>query len=631
MLRGLRNADFIGTPHKEFKNRFGDLSETEFVNRVFLNSYGRYASLDEMGEALDSLKDSAQPMSRGAYAAKIALSAEHLMRGNSHGETNNFDTEWEQAKFERVLDRATAAKIVQAIVDVVYDRSAVQSEIEHYSDFLLKPPSPPSAETGEATPLDIAVRLLSSGVGADLNTPNSVRGLPLEQFVNRALENALGAAPAQSEAQVWLDRLNAGKLSNAEFITALALSVEHEAYGYGEAPNSISAIHTINGTSGNDVLTGASGLDRISGLAGDDRITSHANDDTLRGDEGNDTLDGGSGDDVLYGGDGADSLLGGKGSDRLWGNDGIDIIFGGASNDTMGGGNGNDTLHGDAGNDLIWSGAGDDISFGNEGADSLHGDDGNDTLDGGAGDDLIYGGFNHDSILGGAGNDTIYTGDLQNRYGNDTAHGGEGDDLILGSNTKDHLYGDAGNDTLNGGNDYHTADTDYLYGGSGDDHLISGQTTAPSSPYQARGDHLFGEEGNDSLEGGLADDRLDGGTGADTLSGGGGHDRLWGGDGFDLISGGDLNDTIEGGAGDDTLTGGSGADLFGYTAAQSSGTDHVTDFEVGIDMIKIEGSSYSSLNFSTTADGLEMSWSNGSIILDGIGQSALSEDHFQFA
>lgn len=53
---------------------------------------------------------------------------------------------------------------------------------------------------------------------------------------------------------------------------------------------------------------------------------------------------------------------------------------------------------------------------------------------------------------------------------------------------------------------------------------------------------VFGEDGNDTLAGGLGADRLDGGSGSDRLTGNGGNDRLDGGPGSDRMTGGAGND-----------------------------------------------------------------------------------------
>jgi len=87
---------------------------------------------------------------------------------------------------------------------------------------------------------------------------------------------------------------------------------------------------------------------------------------------------------------------------------------------------------------------------------------------------------------------------------------------------------------------------------------------------------LFGNDGNDILN-------VDGG--ADTLLGGAGDDKLNGGAGDDLLIGG---------FGNDMLTGGQGRDIFvledplSYAAKFfTSMTDTVTDFDIGVDKIRV--------------------------------------------
>ncbi|MGF1537038.1 MAG: hypothetical protein ACFB4J_11230 [Elainellaceae cyanobacterium] len=90
-------------------------------------------------------------------------------------------------------------------------------------------------------------------------------------------------------------------------------------------------------------------------------------------------------------------------------------------------------------------------------------------------------------------------------------------------------------------------------------------------------DALYGAGGNDTLYGGLDNDDLYGQAGNDILVGGAGNDILIGGDG---------NDRLIGGAGDDQLTGGSGTDTFVLTS--DIGTDTITDFTIGEDLIELE-------------------------------------------
>jgi Ca2+-binding RTX toxin-like protein len=116
-------------------------------------------------------------------------------------------------------------------------------------------------------------------------------------------------------------------------------------------------------------------------------------------------------------------------------------------------------------------------------------------------------------------------------------------------------FGTLGNDVLTAG-----SGGDTLYGGAGNDTLFGA----------ASSDVLFGGSGGDNVEGRSGSDTLTGGPGNDTLYGGKDNDRLEGGEGSDWLSG-DL--------GDDTLSGGPGNDIFSF--GPNSGTDHITDFEVG--------------------------------------------------
>lgn len=71
----------------------------------------------------------------------------------------------------------------------------------------------------------------------------------------------------------------------------------------------------------------------------------------------------------------------------------------------------------------------------------------------------------------------------------------------------------------------------------------------------------------------------------DVINGLGGNDTLRGLSGGDILRGGDGDDLLDGGLGDDVYTGGAGADTF--VLASGQGIDTITDFEVGIDQIRL--------------------------------------------
>lgn len=82
---------------------------------------------------------------------------------------------------------------------------------------------------------------------------------------------------------------------------------------------------------------------------------------------------------------------------------------------------------------------------------------------------------------------------------------------------------------------------------------------------------VYGEAGNDTIQGGGTRDRVYGGTGNDSILGGGGHDILYGEAGNDTLVGERGNDYLVGGAGTDMLEGNRGLDRF----IVEPGIDHV--------------------------------------------------------
>ncbi|MDF2387722.1 cadherin-like domain-containing protein [Nostoc ellipsosporum NOK] len=141
---------------------------------------------------------------------------------------------------------------------------------------------------------------------------------------------------------------------------------------------------------------------------------------------------------------------------------------------------------------------------------------------------------------------------------------------IFGTVFADSLIGTLGNDIIYGGNG-----NDTIYGGAGSD-------------------SLNGDNGNDILYG---DGLMDGGAGNDTLNGGNGSDTLIGGGGVDYLYGGNGNDLLYGGTGSDILTGNNGNDIFAFAVGE--GTDTITDFSKGSDLIGLYGGlSFGQLSFS---------------------------------
>ena len=359
---------------------------------------------------------------------------------------------------------------------------------------------------------------------------------------------------------------------------------------------------------------------------------------TIVGTPGNDNLTGTIAGETIQGLGGNDSLIGGAGDDTLEGGDGIDNLQGQAGNDDLDGGLGNDGLSG---------GDGDDNLIGGLGNDSLSGGSGADFMDGGDGDDVLFdennnGSAGFDTLIGGGGNDQILN---VGRFASDIVDAGSGDDLV----TLD-MFGNGGGGGINLANpeitlgsgadtldlrspgisafasaivtDFNTAEDrveieDLLNGrltgwdgssnpfgagflqlvqdgidtlfqvdvnGGGDNYItvVTFENTNVGDFTSANFDPAFEPDGS-----GIAGQTLTGSTGTDTLNGTIGDDVIDGLGDNDTLNGGNGNDRLMGGTGDDTLTGGFGQDTFVFDTG--AGTDTITDFEVGSDVIELQG------------------------------------------
>ena len=154
------------------------------------------------------------------------------------------------------------------------------------------------------------------------------------------------------------------------------------------------------------------------------------------------------------------------------------------------------------------------------------------------------------------------------------AFGGSGNDTLTGGFGGDRLFGQQGDDVVNGraGNDFISGNfgNDRVIGGSGNDTLLGLAGTnfllaGPGDDTVHGGvgrDIVRGGDGNDFLAGSSGDDEIFGEDGDDRIFGGAGRDFLRGGLDNDRIFGQNGDDRIEGGLGNDFLSGNTGNDLF---------------------------------------------------------------------
>lgn len=157
------------------------------------------------------------------------------------------------------------------------------------------------------------------------------------------------------------------------------------------------------------------------------------------------------------------------------------------------------------------------------------------------------------SLLGTGGPDRIHTGDLPFDLADATVdslqlYGLDGDDdLSLDARAPiSSAPSESPGPRFYGNQSYST-----IFGGLGDDAISSSLE---------EGANLFGDQGDDTLEGGSGDDRLDGGEGDDVLDGRGGNDQLDDRYGANRLTGGPGNDGLSGGPAEDVIDAGSGVD-----------------------------------------------------------------------
>lgn len=138
---------------------------------------------------------------------------------------------------------------------------------------------------------------------------------------------------------------------------------------------------------------------------------------------------------------------------------------------------------------------------------------------------------------------------------------------VFGQNGNDTIQGDSSADLI-----YGNRGLDSILGGAGNDTIFGGQNDSPV------GTDGFYRQGVESIMGGSGNDILYGNHGSDILSGGVGDDALFGGQDNDSLSGGFGNDTMYGNRGNDFLLGGFGNDvLYGNAGTDTLDGDYGND------------------------------------------------------
>ena len=141
---------------------------------------------------------------------------------------------------------------------------------------------------------------------------------------------------------------------------------------------------------------------------------------------------------------------------------------------------------------------------------------------------------------------------------------------------------------------------------------------------------IYDHTGRVEATGGNGHNAFFSGDGDDLLIGGDSFDDIFGGAGADEIYGGGADDDIGGGEGDDTIEGGDGADRFFFEA--NSGTDTITDYEAGVDVLDFlayGGIELGDLSISQNGADTHITTSTGdTVILQGVQSTSLDAVDF---
>ncbi|WP_425274806.1 M10 family metallopeptidase C-terminal domain-containing protein, partial [Stappia indica] len=109
-----------------------------------------------------------------------------------------------------------------------------------------------------------------------------------------------------------------------------------------------------------------------------------------------------------------------------------------------------------------------------------------------------------------------------------------------------------------------------------------------------------------------------------------GDNTIFGNGAANRIEGGAGNDTLDGGGGNDLLTGGSGNDTFAFLSAGD--TDTITDFENGVDTIRIGvgASNFSQVTVTDVGADTHLTFGSNTVILQNFDHTLVSESDFAF-
>lgn len=363
------------------------------------------------------------------------------------------------------------------------------------------------------------------------------------------------------------------------------------------------------------------------------------------------TVDGGTGDDGIQLCSDKALVYAGEGNDNISVSN-YNVIYAGTGNDNIDIFGSHNYIDAESGNNIVRVfGNSNNVINASSGDDSIDINESSyNTVNAGSGNNVIslYS-SNHNTVTTNSGNDYIYDWQLGSY---NTIYAGDGNDSI-DLNSNNTIYSGDGNDeiclrSLNN-TVLDTSGTDKLvlwdfekdsveFNKRADDLVINNSLviknwfisdnykieemifsggTLTSSDINAM---VFGDSGDDDIEGSANNDIICASAGNDTVYGGDGDDLIYGGDGNDVLKGEGGADTVYGGAGDDAIYnnpdknyfyGGTGNDTYYLNSSENVITENANE---GTDVISTSVT-------HTLEDNIENLILTGTDAIDGTGNS----------
>lgn len=195
----------------EFSQRYGTLTDAQFVEQMYRNAYGRSAKVSE----LNSWLMSAGPNKtlRTDVVKALTSSAEHLTVGSVHTVTSSSQNVSGKFSLEHTIDKMVAADIVDRIYSTGLGRPGTDSGAASNANQIL---------AGIQTEANLAAKIVASSEFA-----TRYGSLSDDQFVTQMFQNALGRAPTSTERSSWSGLLGAKTVSRGDLVVGLANDLDY--------------------------------------------------------------------------------------------------------------------------------------------------------------------------------------------------------------------------------------------------------------------------------------------------------------------------------------------------------------------------------------------------------------------